>query len=160
MQYSAILREIDAELHKLIQVRNILASTVLSASRIDHIRSKERPTKRVSLVRSKADQPIEDAPVQNALLLPTTRDTSVRTPEPAVTVLPPKQKREYRRAIKPFVPEPRALAAPRFNGVVVYMVPSSSTEEVTAVPASPLASPENLEAMMRQKLFGRQASSS
>jgi hypothetical protein len=87
-----------------------------------------------------------------------------------VTVLPPKQKREYRRTMKPLVPEPRALAAPRSSEVVVYMAPSISQKAVAIVPAEPqtgeqngtrfalpLASPESLEAVMRQKLLGASA---
>jgi hypothetical protein len=71
-----------------------------------------------------------------------------------VTVFPQKQKREYRRTIKPILPEPRALAAPRSSAVVVYMAPSTSQTAVASVPANPLVSPENLDAVMRQKLLG------
>jgi hypothetical protein len=91
-------------------------------------------------------------------------------PEPLVTVLPAKRTREYRRTIKPFVPEPRALAAPRSSEVVVYMAPSTSQKAIVSVPAEPqpgeqngprfashMASPENLEAVMREKLFGASA---
>jgi hypothetical protein len=107
---------------------------------------------------------------QDVRQMPEAGNNAPSIPEPLVTVLPPKQKREYRRTIKPFVPEPRALAAPRSSEVVVYMAPSTSQKTIVSVPAeprpgeqsgsqfaSPLASPENLEAVMRQKLFGASA---
>jgi hypothetical protein len=155
MQYSAILREIDAELNKLLQVRNILAGTVESSPLIDSIRPKKRSAKRISSVPPKPARPMESATLSMSIrLIPTTSDGAVSIPRPIVTVLPPKQKREYRRTIKPFVPESRALAAPRSSEVVVYMAPTISPKTVSTAPSRPLASPENLEAVMRQKLFG------
>lgn len=155
MQYSAILREIDAELNKLLQVRNILASTVESSPLIHRIRPKKRSAKRISSVRPRAARPMESAPLSTSIrLIPTTSDGAVSIPKLMVTVLPPQQKREYRRTVKPFVPEPRALAAPRSSEVVVYMARTTSPKAVSTAPASPLAFSENLEAVMRQKLFG------
>jgi hypothetical protein len=170
MQYSAILRAIDAELNKLLQVRAILASTIESATVIQRIRPKKRLVKRISSVTPGANKAVEATPVVTSIrLMPKTVNSAISITEPLVTVFPPKQKREYRRTIKPFVPEPRVLAAPRSSEVVVYM-PPSIPKTVAIVPAGPqtgeqhgssfarpLASPENLEAVMRQKLFGASA---
>ena len=155
MQYLAILREIDAELNKLLRVRDILAGTIESVPLIDRIRPKKRSAKRISSVPPRATERIESAPLGTSIrLMPAISEIAVSVPEPLVTVVPPKQKREYRRTVKPFVPEPRALAAPRSSDVVVYMAPSISTKTMAIVPASPFVSSENLEAVMRQKLFG------
>jgi hypothetical protein len=154
MQYSAILRAIDAELNKLLQVRTILASTMESAPVIQRTRPKKRLVKRISSMPPRVANPVEAAPSSSSIrLMPEAGNSAVSIPEPLVSVLPPKQKREYRRTIKPFVPEPRALAAPRSSEVVVYMAPSTSPKTVPILPAGPLASPENLEAVMRHKLF-------
>ncbi|WP_157178390.1 hypothetical protein [Terriglobus roseus] len=154
MQYSAILREIDAELNKLLQVRKILAGTVEPSSVTPRTDSKKRCAKKIASVRRQAAKPMETATLRSLPLVPTTSGGLASIPRATVTVLPPKQKREYRRTIKAFVPEPRALAAPRSSGVVVYMAPESSTKAVATQPQSQLLSTENLEAVMRQKLLG------
>jgi len=157
MQYPAILREIDAELSKLLRVRNILAHTVESASSNNRIRSKQRSAKSTVSAPLKAAKPKRSASSKSSLAVPSTAiGGTASIPESTVTVLPPKQRREYRRTIKAFVPEPRALAAPRSNAVVVYMAPRTAKKSVVPVPASLLASPQNMEAVMRQKLFGGQ----
>lgn len=104
--------------------------------------------------------PLKDtAPVESVPLIPSIRlmtaigAEAVSIPEPLVTVLPLKQKREYRRTAKPYISEPRALAAPRSSEVVVYMAPGTSTRAVSVVPASPSSSPAELEALIRQKLL-------
>jgi len=96
------------------------------------------------------------SPNRSLALTPTAIGGTASIPEPTATVLPPKQRREYRRTIKAFVSEPRALAAPRSNAVVVYMAPRTAKEAVALVPATLLASPEKMEAVMRQKLLGGQ----
>jgi hypothetical protein len=154
MQYSAILREIDAELNKLLQVRKILAGTVEPASLTPRTGSKKRREKKAASVRRQTVRPIESVPLRSLPLIPTTSGGLASILKPSVTVLPPKQKREYRRTIKAFVPEPRALAVPRSSEVVVYMAPGSSTKTVAIQHPSRSGSAENLEAVMRQKLFG------
>ena len=91
MDYSAILRAIDVELHKLVQVRNLLAAPLKPA--LEKIVSRE-PVVKKSVSREAMVMKISAPP-----------------PVPVVTILPPKLKRKYRRTIKPHVPEPRALAA-------------------------------------------------
>ena len=154
MQYSAILREIDAELNKLLHVRKILADTVEPASPTSRIGSRKRPAKRIASARRQAARLMESVPLRSLPLVPTISGGPVSILKPTVTVLPPKQKREYRRRIKAFVPEPRALAAPRSSEVVVYMAPGTSTKAAAIVPPSQLTPTENLEAVMRQKLLG------
>ena len=121
MDYSAILRAIDVELDKLLQVRKLLTEDL-------------KPP----------------APKKSASRKPVVKKSVVPPWQPAVTVLPPRIKREYRRKIKPHVPEPRALAAPRFNTVVVH----TPVGKVATPAVAPQVDSETLEAVMRQKLLG------
>ena len=127
MNYSAILHEIDVELNKLLQVRDLLAAPL-----------KPEPRKK-SVPRKPALKKVSASPTQ-----------------PVVTILPPKLKREYRRTIKSHVPEPRALAAPRSDKVVVYMARKASLQAAANHGITPQAS-ETLESVMRQKLLGGSA---
>ena len=135
MNYSAILHAIDVELHKLLQVRNLLAGPLKLAPQKKSVSRK--PAVKKSISREPVDEKI-----------------SAPRLESVVTVLPPKLKREYRRTVKPHVPEPRALAAPRFDKVVVHMKPKASLQIVATPVSASQVSPETLEAVMRQKLLG------
>ena len=135
MDYSAILRAIDVELHKLLQVRSLLAAPLKPAPQKKNVSRKRVVKKSVSRE-------------------PVVKNISAPPPIPVLTILPPKLKREYRRTIKPHVPEPRALAAPRSDKVVVHMTPKASLQIVPIPAFAPHVSSETLEAVMRQKLLG------
>ena len=85
MDIKGILREIDAEIGKLIQVRSILEGLL-----------EPKPKKAAS---------------QRRRRMKSLRHIEV-APEPRVIVLPPKQRREYTRRAEPRIVEPRALATP------------------------------------------------
>ncbi|SNT29863.1 hypothetical protein SAMN05421770_10732 [Granulicella rosea] len=124
MNTELILRGIDAEIDKLLRVRAILLEVAEPA-----------PIKPVSVKRAYAKR----APVVDA------------EPEPRVTILPPRQKREYTRRPKPAATAPNALSASVSDKPV--FVPKTAP---LAIPAQAAPPPDDsaLEAAMRQHLLG------
>lgn len=126
MHFPAILREIDFEIDRLTRARNILAE--LAGSSVTKM--------------NKAAKTLEQKP-QSAI------------PVPVLKVLPPKQRRTYQRRVKPHVPEPRALAAPRSDKPVVYTPPKPENGETSSPPIVAPQSLNVLEAAIRHNLIGR-----
>jgi hypothetical protein len=85
MDIAAILRELDAELERLEQVRAILLS----------IAGPGRLTTKVRKQEASAPEPV-----------------AVAQPEPVLTIVPPKVKRVYRPRVKAVAAAVTALAAP------------------------------------------------
>jgi hypothetical protein len=139
MDYGSILHEIDAELDRLMKIRAILSGLLQPAPATQDT----EVATAAPAVRRKKSKP-QQAPAEER--------TQVVVPEPQVVVLPPKQKREYRRRSRTHVPEPRALAAPRSDRPVV--VQKSASPVVVRAVVPPAASSEEIEAVMRQKLLG------
>lgn len=113
MDIAAILREIDAELDKLMQVRRILSELI-----------EPSPQKRVRAKRATPRLPQPAA-------------------EPQIIVLPPKLKREYHRRVKQHVPEPRAIGGAVPNAPVVVRKITDETAvpvRVVSIPEQSLES--------------------
>ena len=158
MHYASILREIDAELDRLCRARKILEGMAVSASIVQRPVLKKRPAKRSVAATPTPTEPNKGKTVSPGSGLTMTSSVTASIPQPTVTILPPKQKREYRRTIKASVPEPRALAAPRSNEVIVYMPPGVPTKSVAKAATSQQVPLDHLEAVMRQRFFsGKEA---
>ena len=123
MNIKLIVGEIDAEIAKLERIRAVLRELLAPKTQTT---AKRQPA-RVKRVRPISPQP-----------------------EPRLTVLPPKQQREYTRRVKPVVIEPKALAAPASNRPV--FVPKAALQETQ--PAKMTEDRSELEAVMRRKLLG------
>jgi hypothetical protein len=91
MNIEPILREIDAEINKLRQIRSIVERLLQTESQ--------------QVLRMRRER-LKRAPVADT------------TPEPRVIVLPPRPQREYIRRARPTVAAPRALAAPTSSGPI------------------------------------------
>jgi hypothetical protein len=117
-----IVGEIDAEIEKLQRIRAILEHFLVP---------KSRTTTKRGPAREKRLPQIE---VQ---------------PAPRLVVLPPRQRREYTRRVKPVVREPKALAAP-ISSLPVF-VPKAAVQE--SRPAKATGDGSGLEAVMRRKLL-------
>jgi hypothetical protein len=124
MDIAVILREIDAEIEKLESIRNIVAELA------SPIRKQTSSPKRVA----------KAAP-------------EVIVPEPTLIVLPPKQKREYRRQWKPAPEEPRALAS-KVPDRPVFVPKTEAPVRSVFKTESTAFNPEALEAALRQNFLG------
>lgn len=71
-------------------------------------------------------------------------------PEPRLVILPPKQRREYTRRVKPVVIVPKALAAPA-SSLPVFVRKAAVPE---SQPAKAAGAGSNLEVVMRRRLLG------
>lgn len=128
MDIEAILREIDAEIEKLNAVRAVIATL-------------EKPYTPKRIRHSKPNR--REAPVP-----------LVTVPSlPAITVLPPKRKREYHRSYKPLPQEPRALS----SGVPdkpVFVPLAKITQRNIPTSKAVDFDPERMEAALRHSLLG------
>jgi len=125
MDLASILHQIDAEITKLQQIREIVQGLAHQG-------------RRVSFRRPRHPKPIAIVPPASILV-------------PELVILPPKQKREYAPRLKPIPTVSRALG-PAPSERPVFVPRASVTSRVEPGPA-PAASP-SLEAVVRQNLFG------
>jgi hypothetical protein len=125
MDIERILREIDAEKDKLERIRAILDGFSRTVKR------KQTRTKRVEQ--------------QIALAVD-------HLPEPRLIVLPPKQRPQFTRRIKPRVTEPTALSTPASTKPV--FVPNIPKPDGKPRIEDSRVGESGLEAIMRQKLLG------
>lgn len=128
MDFSGILREIDAEIERLEQIRGIVAA--LSGPVLP----------RAERITQMAQAELVEAKVQ----------------QPELVVLPPKKKREYTRRARHAAETPRALAT-AIPDRPVFVPRGAAVEAAPAVkqePVEPEVSAEELEAAMRRRLLG------
>ena len=123
LNIAAILHEIDAEIEKLKQAREIIAGLY-------------RPVRRTEQKSKKAQ----------------TVTATIPRAEPALVVLPPRAKREYRTRAKPTPQTARALAAPVSLDPV--FVPRATSLDLPAPdPRVNEFDPQAIEAAMKQNLL-------
>jgi hypothetical protein len=124
MNVTAIVCEIDAEIEKLQKLRKVLAG-------LWNVCPKETTNRER---KKRAPRP-------------------VISPEPTLTVLPPRVKREYRPRIKPFPREQKALAPPISDKPV--FVPRSATPTLPDPRSrSNDSNVESIETAVRRNLLG------
>lgn len=130
MDFAIVLREIDAEIERLVQTRAIVASLATP------VRSPQKRT-RAPLSQSAKPVPAPQVPA-----------------EPRLVVLPPRRKREYAPRKSAVAPKPKSALGPApTERLVIIPRPTAS-----ASPAKPAAPPQEaadrIEAAMRRNLMG------
>lgn len=136
MDIKTILRLIDAEIEKLQRARSILVA--LSQPETRQVAKPRRASvKRTSKPAKRITKPAKRVPELEL------------QPEPRLTVLPPKQKREYTRQVKPRTVVPSAFTAPLSSRPVFVPKAAAQKPQPTNSPRPPI----DLEAAMRKKLL-------
>ena len=134
MDLASILHQIDSEITKLQHIREIVQGIASPARRAG-----SRKQRRIVTVTASVD-PSTSAP-----------EPDLSSPAPELIILPPKQKREYSRRLRPVPTAPRALGpAPSERPV---FVPRASLATRVGQDREP-AEVHSLEALVRQKLLG------
>lgn len=129
MDFAPIVRQIDAEIARLKRIREI----------VEGLRGPALPAVRAHIA--------EPVPAE-----------VVPAPVPQLIVLPPRQKREYHRRVRPAVQEPKALSSAPFGGPVfvpkVIAVPKPAPKPAFEknAPAA-ISAVEALEAAVRRNLL-------
>lgn len=132
MDYSAIIREIDGEIEKLLRARQIIADLAVP------VRGGKPPSRRVSV--EARTHPAPTAP-----------------PQPRVVIVPPRRPREYRRRVQQPPPVPIALGPAPTDRPVVVNPPRPETV-MAKLREVPIPVNTDLETAIRRNLLGGAAS--